>query len=518
MKILDRETYLDKVHGCFSGKNIGGVLGAPFEGLRQLNDVDFYVQDLKNGPPPNDDLDLQIVWLAAAERYGRQVDAKILGEYWLSYVIPNWVEYGTGKANLRAGLNPPMSGLVENTYKDSNGCFIRSEIWACLAPGHPEIASWYAHEDGIVDHEGEGMYGEVFFAALQSAAFVESDKRKLVEIGLSYIPADSALAKCVRKAVECCDQGVDFTETRRIIHNMAPGTFGIQETDIDKIKEEGNEGLEIGEPGYDCPENVGFTIAAWFYGEDDFGKSILLANYCGEDTDCTAATLAATMGIILGESGIPDKWKAPLDDRIMTMCIDQTLSGVWVPDNAEDLAKRIAQVMPQFLGTKYCDILAEGWKIRCLEDEALFFDRGDNKLPLINGNHKDEMPTVRVLWNYDPYTVHFEFPAFHVLVDLEGSVHFRADEPRKIRVTVINSITMREQQWAKITAYLPEGVTAIGGNSVEKPLNNLYRYRAEHEFTLNTEAFTGSRLEMVIDVSLVGRHSSGPVKVVLFRE
>ena len=96
---LDFATYKDKVMGCWAGKNIGGVLGAPFEGLRQVNDISFYTQDLSMGPPPNDDLDLQIIWLAAVERYGRNVNASILGEYWLSYVIPNWVEYGTGKAD-----------------------------------------------------------------------------------------------------------------------------------------------------------------------------------------------------------------------------------------------------------------------------------------------------------------------------------------------------------------------------------------------------------------------------------
>lgn len=131
---LDFATYKDKVMGCWAGKNIGGVLGAPFEGRRQVNDISFYTQDLSMGPPPNDDLDLQIIWLAAVERYGRNVNASILGEYWLSYCIPNWVEYGTGKANLRAGLQPPLSGLIDNTYKDSCGCYIRSEIWACLAP------------------------------------------------------------------------------------------------------------------------------------------------------------------------------------------------------------------------------------------------------------------------------------------------------------------------------------------------------------------------------------------------
>ena len=87
--LLDFKTYADKIKGCWMGKNIGGVFGAPFEGRRQFNDAPFYVQDLTGGPPANDDLDLQIAWLAAVERYGRNVNASILGEYWLSYVIPN---------------------------------------------------------------------------------------------------------------------------------------------------------------------------------------------------------------------------------------------------------------------------------------------------------------------------------------------------------------------------------------------------------------------------------------------
>lgn len=168
---LTLETYRDKVMGCWAGKNVGGVLGAPFEGKRQYNDVTFYQQNLSKGTPPNDDLDLQLVWLSAVERYGRQVTAAILGEYWLSYVIPNWVEYGTGKANLRAGMVPPMSGYIDNPYRDSCGCFIRSEIWACLAAGHPEIAARYAYEDAIVDHSGAGVHAEVFSAASATAVF-----------------------------------------------------------------------------------------------------------------------------------------------------------------------------------------------------------------------------------------------------------------------------------------------------------------------------------------------------------
>ena len=117
-----------------------------------------------------------------------------------------------------------LSGDVDNTYKNSNGCWIRSELWACLAPGHPEIATRYAFEDAIVDHADEGMYAEIFTSAIQSAAFVENDREKLVEIGLSYLPENCMTAQAIRKAVDCYHSGVDFIEARKMIHNAAPGT------------------------------------------------------------------------------------------------------------------------------------------------------------------------------------------------------------------------------------------------------------------------------------------------------
>ena len=126
--------FRDKVEACWLGKNIGGTLGAPFECKRGVFDVSFYTQDLQGEPLPNDDLDLQIIWLNAVEKYGKFVNSSILGEYWHSYVVPNWAEYGAGKSNMRAGIMPPLSGFVNNAFRDSNGSFILSEIWACLAP------------------------------------------------------------------------------------------------------------------------------------------------------------------------------------------------------------------------------------------------------------------------------------------------------------------------------------------------------------------------------------------------
>ena len=516
--ILDFATYRDKVLGCWTGKNVGGVLGAPFECKRQFNDIDFYQQDLSQGPPPNDDLDLQIVWLAAVERYGRQVNASILGDYWLSFVIPNWVEYGMGKANLRAGFVPPISGALDNDYKDSNGCWIRSEIWACLAPGNPMLAARYAFEDAIVDHASEGMQAEIFCAALQSAAFEESDKLRLIDIALSYVPKDGLFAKAIHEALACFHEKVPFREGVRRIHEAVPGTFGVQNITISEAKERSEAmGFEhIGEPGMDAPENVAFFILAWLYGED-FGECLLLANSAGEDTDCTCATLGALMGIIQGASGLPEKWTGPLDDKLVTLCIDKTWGGIWVPSTCTELSERILRVTPGFLGTQLCDLLAEGgYTIRTAED--LYCQNLTDYQPRINGSNKDHHLPVNELSALPSHVLRKEYPAFEVMVDLMGEPFFRFGEARSFRVTVKNCFEMRRQEWARITVYTPDGVQMQSASSVLLPLNNLWGAAAEAQFTFQADEFSGPRLELIVDVQLEGRHSYGCVKVVMARK
>ncbi len=514
--ILNLDSFRDKLAGCWAGKNIGGVLGTPYENIRKICEVDFYTQDLSKGAPANDDLDLQVIWLSAVEKFGRGVNASILGDYWLTYVLPNWVEYGTCKTNLRAGLVPPLSGEVDNVYKNSCGCYIRSEIWACLAPGHPDLAARYAYEDAIVDHAGEGVYGEIFCAALESAAFVESDMRTLIDIGLSYIPEDCAVARAVKKAIECYDNGVEFYEARKLIHNTAPGTIGLEGWKFSEIPVEGNEGMVYGEPGFDAPENVAFSIAGWLYGEGDFGRSLCLTNALGEDADCTCATLGAIMGIIGGASKIPQKWAEPLNDKIVTMCINKTNGGVWVPDTATQLAERILRVVPGFLGQDLCDIFAEGgMTIQCKDKKDLYCQKDVEKLPFINSCGTKHELSVLELCELSPYVARYEFPLFRVMVDYHGSAYYKKGETKKIGVTLVTSDLMGEQQWAKVTAYLPEGVGISGSRTVELQLNNLIGSRAQTEFEINTEMYAGGRLEFVIDISLLGRHSSGTVKVIL---
>ncbi|RKM62172.1 ADP-ribosylglycohydrolase family protein [Butyrivibrio sp. CB08] len=516
--VLQHDVYRDKVKGCWMGKNIGGVLGGPFEGKRQFNDATFYVQDLRNGPPANDDLDLQIAWLAAVERYGRNVDASILGEYWLNYIIPNWVEYGQGKANLRAGLVPPLSGAVDNDYKNSNGCWIRSEIWACLAPGNPELATRYAFEDAIVDHASEGMLAEIFVTALQSAAFVESDPYKLIDIALTYIPEDSMVAKCVKKALECKEKNVSFKEAIALIHEVCPGSFGVQCNTV-KEAEERTKAMgfkTVGEAGMDAPEHMGYIVIAWLYG-DDFEQRMIHANEIGEDTDCTCATLGAILGIIHGAKELPAKWTDPLGDKIVTMCIDKTWDGIWVPATCTELADRIIRVVPGFLGVDIVDILAPGgYTIKCQEDLHCNGELG--YIHRINPTLKDHHMSVRELSSLSSNVIRSYYPSFEVLVDLKEEPFFKPGQEKRIKVTVRNCFEQRREEWARITLHTPDGVEVIGAKECMLPLNNLWGAKAECEFAFNADMFSRGKLELLVEVQLEGRHSYGVTKVVMMQK
>lgn len=347
---LNEEEYRDKLLGCFLGKNIGGTLGAPFEWKRQVNDVAFYTQELGGNPLPNDDLDIQLLWLIALEEEGINLNARTLAEYWLTYVTPHWAEYGTGKINMRSGLVPPFSGSWKNEFKDSCGAYIRSEIWAAIAPGQPQLAAAYAYEDAILDHgDGEGTWAEIFCAALESAAYVTGDMEELIDIGLSYIPEDSATAGAVKLARECYHQGLDYLEARIRILEEYRGCVA-QADGANGSQEDYERGLWSGRLGFDVPSNIGIVIIGLLYGGDDFDRAMCWTVNCGEDTDCTAATVGSIYGILHGGRNIPERWVAPIGRTIKTGCLNLGELGDYgsqIPQDMDDLCARVELIARQ---------------------------------------------------------------------------------------------------------------------------------------------------------------------------
>ena len=480
------------------------------EGLRLINYVDFYVQkDLDGNPPPNDDLDLQLLWLIGVERFGKDLDASKLGDYWMSYIIPNWAEYGMGKNNMRAGCKPPVSGVWNNPFGQSCGCFIRSELWACLAPGNPEQAVRFAYEDAICDHYGEGVYGELFCAAIESAAFVESDLEKLIEIGLSYIPADCQLAKAINIARECYNSGKPWQEARKRILTETPGTFGLQERHPWEIEEQ----FDYDEPCVDAPSNVAFVVLGMLYGEGDFGKSLCTAVNCGEDTDCSGATLGALFGIIHGNAALPEKWTKPIGNTINTKCVDRTNGIALLPYTTDELTDRTIAAIPLMLNRRLVNVLGNGVEVETAE--TLENTHLDDRARGVGCNYSKKMDD---LIARTPYQQENRFNTFNVILDYKGDPTIKLGEPRKLGIIIEQGSLVDHQQFFTVRLYTSDSLEVMQGYSFAMPLNNQYRTRAELEFDVFAETFTEGKQYVIVDVSVEGRHSDGICKFVLYPE
>jgi len=323
---LNKKDLTNKILGCWIGKNIGGTMGAPYEGMQQLNDISGF-NSPKGEPLPNDDLDLQLVWLKAMQEVGPKfLTANVLADYWVSHISPHWNEYGIGKANIALGLLPPLSGEYKNFWKNSNGAWIRSEIWACLAPGVPDVAVKYAIMDASIDHGlSEGTYAEIFTASLESMAFFESNLRVLIDKALAYIPKDCRVARSIKIVLDSYDKGISWQEARELI-----------------LKDSADLGW------FQAPGNVAFTVLGLIYGEGDFKKSLIYAINCGDDTDCTGATCGAVLGIIMGVDNIPADWREYIGDRIMSICINGDYVGR-CPKTCTNLTERVLDTLPVVL-------------------------------------------------------------------------------------------------------------------------------------------------------------------------
>ncbi len=492
---LQLRDYQKKVIGCWMGKNIGGTLGAPFEGGRGAFDIDFYTQDLGGEPLPNDDLDLQLVWLNAVEKYGRGVNASILGEYWHTYITPSWSEYGLGKNNMRIGLPPPLSGFVNNPYRNSCGAFIRSEIWACLAPGHPEIAVQYAYEDAIVDHSEEGVYGEIFCAAVQSAAFAENDKLKLIDIGLSWIPPACGIPRGIHTVLESWKQGLDWKQACKKVMLEVPEHF------FSHYIGEPESDLPFGQVGYDAPANVNFFVLGWLYGDDDFGRSLCTSVGCGADTDCTGATLGATLGIIHGIDGIPEKWKQPIGSKINTISLNLGDSGGMFPRTIIELSDRILRLTPRFLDLEFVDVVngKQGYAIQSNEGEAL-------KCQPKRLSPEIERSFVEELIVRQPFMVRYDTPIYTAWMDYGKEPLVSSDQPVKLKLVFDNIIP--NPQWLELTWHFPPGwqIAPSVCTSLMLPQATFGLIgQARVEFTITPGEVIQPQIDLFLDIRSQGR-------------
>lgn len=428
------EKYLrDRIHACWIGKSIGGTLGAPYEGTRDMLDIHGFAS--KPGEPlPNDDLDLQLVWLRAVNDLGPEaINSKALGEYWLSFINPNWNEYGVCKANMRDGAIPPLSGEINNAlWRNSNGAWIRTEIWACLFPAMPEKAIRMAFEDASVDHGyGEGTFAAIFTAALESAAFVEQDTRRLLEIGLAKIPENCHVSRSVKLVMQAYDDGISRKECREMI-----------------LKD--NEDLGW----FQAPANIAYTVLGLLYGEGDFKKSLIYAVDCGDDTDCTAATAGALLGILKGMSGIPEDWLAYVGNDIKSVCM--TYGYVRFPEDCTELTDCVFNLLPVTMRRNHRQILTYETKhVRELRDFVRIGEENDFSEYDVQAFFGRDF--VNELASRKQYSYVIEGLRANVLVEFDSRPVIMPEGTLTGRITIKPNVSFREQEHYRLRYYCPDG-------------------------------------------------------------
>jgi hypothetical protein len=321
---------------------------------------------------------------------------------------------------MRLGLRPPVAGGYNNYFIDCMGCPIRSEIFACIAPGLPRLAVRYAYEDAICDHAGgESVYGEMFNTAIESAAFIISDLEQLLDIGRSYVADGTKTAAAIDAARAARRAGLDWKAARRKVLEATPH-YNAQYS----------------------PINMGFQTIGLLYGKD-FADAICIAVNCGYDTDCTGATVGSILGILLGNTRLPKKWTEPLGESIAT---NESWGGLRncrvgpnpIPNDLNELTRRTLA-------------------------QAIRFSAGHT--PSVDACYADE--SVRALWKRPVTRVDIPVGTFTVGVDYLDSPAVVPGTLKPLRTTLVNSAPVALTALCSLA--VPDGWTSVAEQRIEVP-------------------------------------------------
>ena len=428
------ERVYDQIYGAWLGRAAGCVLGKPVEGWPKAR-IDKYLKD-KNIDildnylpfdetvlpgvhkvstrgnikfmPRDDDMDYVIIGLLALEKRGIKTSARTIANTWVDR-LPFHLVYTAEECAYRNFVNsvwPPMSGTYRNPFREWIGAQIRADVFGYVTPGLPEIGAKLAFNDASISHDKNGIYGEMFVAAMLSAAFKLESVKEIINAGLAEIPKNCRLAEAVKETMHWCE------------------TLSTWELVWEKINE------SVGHyHGVHTINNAALVVMGLYFGEDNFEKGIVCTVRGGWDTDCTGATVGSILGLRLGAENLPSKWISPLNDRLKSVVRDENDNKI------SELAKRTLSVAETILEQKDHKAaglqeqntesvnasfgtweLEAGWghMILCFEKgEIDFINDGYDPYPIVSSSYNN--PELKFSFGIDKGGWDFE-------IDFEGTI------------------------------------------------------------------------------------------------
>jgi ADP-ribosylglycohydrolase len=345
---LSEDWLRDRLTGAWLGRCIGCMMGKPVEGKSRweieliLREDDAYPLDgyfpaLETLPEgvtykpasdeclaPNidrgvrdDDTDYTVLGLMLGEESGVRLSSDDVANAWLTR-LPYLRTYTAERAamrNLVYEMAPPESARWMNPYREWIGAQIRADGLAYCAPGRPQLAATYCYRDAVVSHTKNGVYGEMFFGALISAALGAEHLDACIWRALAEIPHNCRLAEAIRECIVWCDEDDSWEQT------------------WDRIMDSYGHYHQV-----HTINNALLCIMGLLHGAGDLRRSIAIAVMGGLDTDCNGATVGSVIGALLGSDAVPADLSNPLNDTLET-----ALSGVGTLSTSE-LVERSVQV------------------------------------------------------------------------------------------------------------------------------------------------------------------------------
>ncbi|MBE5765622.1 MAG: ADP-ribosylglycohydrolase family protein [Clostridiales bacterium] len=332
-KAPDADTTYDKIYGGWLGRASGCLLGKPLEGWRSKNmhtffkltdnyplsryvssdvPVELFLQaELKDYEytnrafintvdcmPEDDDTNYTLIALRLIETAGRNFTPDDVAECWLRNLplLHLCTAERVAYRNITMGYDPSESATVMNTYREWIGAQIRADLFGYVNPGNTAMAAEMAWRDASISHVKNGIYGEMWVAAMIAAAFCTDDVLAVIEAGLSEIPPESRLTLAIRDVIAWWKEGVSADDVFARIHARW---------------DENNS-----HDWCHTISNAQIVAYALLYGEKDFERTLSLAVSAAFDTDCNGATAGSVLGVLLGAKALPEKWIAPLNDSL----------------------------------------------------------------------------------------------------------------------------------------------------------------------------------------------------------
>jgi hypothetical protein len=331
-RALNEAQLRDKALGAWQGRASGCLLGKPAEGRRSWQ-IEKYLKAQGRWPldryfskqaapelrkecgfperealfeehiacmVEDDDTNYTATGLAIVKRWGANFTPNDVARFWLDNIpiLHVCTAERIAYKNLVDCIAPPESANYRNVYREWIGAQIRADFFGYVNPGNPARAADFAWRDACISHVKNGLYGEMWVAAMLAAAYLSDDVETVIRAGLAQVPAACRLTAAIDHIFDLQRQGLTY------------------ERAVTDIRSRWNE--DVGHHWCHTISNAEIVAVALLWGRKDFEKTICYSVMPGFDTDCNGATSGSVLGVMLGASRLPKKWIAPMNDTLLT--------------------------------------------------------------------------------------------------------------------------------------------------------------------------------------------------------